>query len=268
MVPDNISVCPVGALTSHTLLVNLIVPLYCVYFLGLAMSSSVSNISFRYHPEDEELEDIYDTSSSIIVKSEGTSEDSSVTDTPSRVLGRLGIREETDKWKLFREVKGRITKSVEEKIEEIKKTDRLKSQNKQRRPVLGMMEQSSVSDSEEQSESSQPASDKSTRSTAEPLTEEQAESDASCSTPERSTTPVPSPSPEEVVDEDTDSAGYKGKGIRAVLKRKKGKTKIEKDGKDVNLDKSTISFSSLCDKDSDSEVRQAILILYYILGVR
>ncbi|XP_046660797.1 testis-expressed protein 2 isoform X2 [Homalodisca vitripennis] len=221
---------------------------------GLAMSSSVSNISFRYHPEDEELEDIYDTSSSIIVKSEGTSEDSSVTDTPSRVLGRLGIREETDKWKLFREVKGRITKSVEEKIEEIKKTDRLKSQNKQRRPVLGMMEQSSVSDSEEQSESSQPASDKSTRSTAEPLTEEQAESDASCSTPERSTTPVPSPSPEEVVDEDTDSAGYKGKGIRAVLKRKKGKTKIEKDGKDVNLDKSTISFSSLCDKDSDSEV--------------
>lgn len=36
------------------------------------MSSSVSNISFRYHPEDEQLEDSYETSSSISTSSIST----------------------------------------------------------------------------------------------------------------------------------------------------------------------------------------------------
>lgn len=180
-------------------------------------------------------------------------------DAPSKVLGRLGIREETDKWKLFREVKGRITKSVEEKIEEIK-TERLKNQSKQRRSGLGQIEQSSVSD-EEQSESSQvSASDRSTKSAPEmssnPLksekTDERNESDppsgSQGSSPDRSTTPVPPP---EEIDDDVDvPSTKKGKVIKAVLKKKKGKTKPEKE---VGFAKS-LTYSALCDNEADSEV--------------
>lgn len=181
-------------------------------------------------------------------------------DAPSKVSGRLGVREETDKWKLFREVKGRIAKSVEEKIEEIK-TERLKNQSKQRRSVLGQMEHSSLSD-EEQSESSQVSvSDRSTKSAPEmstnPVksekTDEKHESDPASgsqgSSPDRSTTPVPPP---EDIDEDVDVlSSKKGKGIKAALKKKKGKTKTEKE---VGFAKS-LTYSALCDNEADSEVR-------------
>lgn len=175
-----------------------------------------------------------------------------------KTLGRQGKKEETDKWKILRDVKVRIAKSVEEKLEEIK-TERLKSQSKHRRSILGQMENSSVSDSEEQSESSLlSASDKSTKSAPEignpeklEKTDEKPESDESCSqgsTPDRSTTPVPSP--DDVLDDETDLPVVKGKTLKAMLKRKKGKTKSDK----IPFEKTSVSYSALVDNDSDSEV--------------
>lgn len=205
------------------------------------------------------------------------------------MLGRLGIREETDKWKLFREMKGRIAKSVEEKIEGIK-TERLKNQ-KPRRCTLGQLDSSSVSDSEDPSESSQSqlsTSDKSgkgeTLKTEKPKEEvkmddkpqepesktekskgevkmddkpREPESDGSShsqgSSPERSMTPIP-PS-DDLVEEDVDIQVVKrGKGLKNILRRKKGKTKNERD-----IFEKTIAYSELCDNESDTEVGEFLL---------
>lgn len=191
-----------------------------------------------------------------LIVADATNEDLNVS--TDKTSSRQVKREETDKWKILRDVKVRITKSVEEKLEEIK-TERLKNQSKQRRSILGQMENSSVSDSEEQSESSLlSASDKSTKSAPEignpeklEKTDEKSESDASCSqgsTPDRSTTPVPSP--DDILDDETDIPVIRGKALKAMLKKKKCKTKSDK----VPFEKTSVFYSSLVDNDSDQEV--------------
>lgn len=202
------------------------------------MSSSVSNISIRYHAEDEQLEELYEMdtrfethsddgrlSSSTPCASSSVSETASPdSGKGSSVLSRLSKRSSSletgsgksdesspgDTWRLFREVRGRITKTVEEKIEEIKSERRLRSsRSRDRRSRLGQMENSSVSDSEDQSESSvslkEPLSpEKATTKTetsekvgrlsislADKNKEETDESVSQNSSPDRSITPVP-----------------------------------------------------------------------------
>lgn len=148
---------------------------------------------------------------------------------------------------------------MEEKLVEIK-TERMRNQNNQKRTVL---EQSSVSDSEEPSESSQVSvSDKSTRSAQDlsvkmDKTEEikkSEPSDSPGSSPERSLTPVATP---DDISEEVDVGGKKGKGLKGVIKRKKGKIKNEKS---AMFDKTTISYSALVDNESDSEVSSFLLL--------
>ncbi|XP_075231326.1 testis-expressed protein 2-like isoform X2 [Lycorma delicatula] len=161
---------------------------------GKSASTSITNIAIRFHADDEELEQVVQPSietsltetaskrepvedeipsvSSSMQLLTPTSSHSELSGSSiplsasSTVLGRLGKRSASlesaaptepssgDAWRLFREVRGRITKTVEEKIEEIK-SDRLKSNKGKQKHKLGTkVEHSSISDSEDQSESS------------------------------------------------------------------------------------------------------------------
>lgn len=189
---------------------------------------------------------------------EGANEESSmVTDkTPSQ----QGKREETDKWKIVRDLKVRITKSVEDKLEEMKSERLIKSQSK-RRSILGQMEHSSISDSEEQSESLQcPASDKSPKCVPGSLNisnekveklYENPESDGSGS--QGSTTPAsstPVPPGDNIIDSEPNVSVKKGKGVKGAAKRKKSKIKSEK----LPHEKTSIVYSALVNKELNTDV--------------
>lgn len=97
-------------------------------------------------------------------------------------------------------------------------------------------------------------SDKSTRSTQDTSvrmdkTEDtKKSSDSQGSSPERSLTPVVTP---DEIPEEIDVGSKKGKRLKGVVKKKKGKIKNEKS---AVFDRTTISYSALVDNESDSEV--------------
>lgn len=197
----------------------------------------------------------------------------------SSVLSRLGKRSSSletgsgkseesssgDTWRLFREVRGRITKTVEEKIEEIKSERRLRS--KDRRSRLGQMENSSVSDSEDQSESSvslkEPLSPEKTATKQKETTEkvgkltlshtdknkeETDESISQNSSPDRSVTPVPFLSVE-------DSEEQSGKKNKSKDSQKKQKLIPVNEEEAHSIQKLYgVTYSSLWDREADDEV--------------
>uniref|UniRef100_A0A1B6CIT3 SMP-LTD domain-containing protein n=2 Tax=Clastoptera arizonana TaxID=38151 RepID=A0A1B6CIT3_9HEMI len=146
---------------------------------GKSMQLSSSNISIRYYTEDEQLEELYDTvenkldlqsDESCTLSSQYPQPSSNTTENQiksSGVLSRFGKRsisletpiQETketptgDTWRLLKEVRSKITKTVEDKIEEIK-SERLKNHQNKRKKMMEQLEHSSVSDSEDASESS------------------------------------------------------------------------------------------------------------------
>lgn len=258
------------------------------------MSSSVSNISIRYHAEDEQLEELYE----IDTRFETHSDDgrlssstpcasSSVSETASpdsgkgsSVLSRLSKRSSSletgsgktdesspgDTWRLFREVRGRITKTVEEKIEEIKSERRLRSsRSRDRRSMLGQMENSSVSDSEDQSESSvslkEPLSPEKTTtktemsekagklsiSLSDKNKEETDESVSQNSSPDRSVTPVPFVS----VEDSEEQPAKKDKSKDAQKKQKLMPVNEEEAHSIQSL--YGVTYSSLWDREADDE---------------
>ncbi|RZF48796.1 hypothetical protein LSTR_LSTR003176 [Laodelphax striatellus] len=147
---------------------------------GKSASSSISSIAIRFHADDEEIEEVVQSESataadkqpqSEIVEEESSSVSSSQLSTPTSTAGdsqsyltRLGKRSASlesaspdnssgDAWRLFKDFRGRITKTVEEKLEEIK-SDRLKNKQRQHPKLGSRLENSSISDSEDQSEGS------------------------------------------------------------------------------------------------------------------
>lgn len=171
-----------------------------------------------------------------------------------------------DTWRLFREVRGRITKTVEEKIEEIKSERRLRSsRSRDRRSRLGQMENSSVSDSEDQSESSvslkEPVSPEKTTTKKEKdasekvgklvlshgdkSKEETDESVSQNSSPDRSVTPVPIIS----IEDGEEQSGKKDKSKESQKKQKLMPVN-EEEAHSVQ----GITYSSLWDRDADDEV--------------
>lgn len=155
---------------------------------GKSLSASTPSFSFRYNAEDEEVEQVFtatiekqeiqkaeDSSSSSMsldVKDESKSKDSSPI--LSKANKRTGSLEESgspEPWRILTEIKGRITKTVEEKIEEIK-SDRIKLAKKKK-----LLNTSSLSDSEERSEASSSIKDISDKSNSEKQKDFVADSD-------------------------------------------------------------------------------------------
>ncbi|XP_014275137.1 testis-expressed protein 2 [Halyomorpha halys] len=133
---------------------------------GKAFSASTPSFSFRYNAEDEEVEQLYytpsDSESSKKIedsphtsKEEGINESKSKDSSPilskTKVMGNLDDSSSGETWRILKEMKGRITKTVEDKIEEIK-SDRMKKK---------LLATSSLSDSEERSETSSSVKDSS-----------------------------------------------------------------------------------------------------------
>lgn len=133
---------------------------------GKAFSTSTPSFSFRYNAEDEEVEQLYYTpsdsesskkmeDSTHSSKEEGINETKSKDSSPilskTKALGHLDDSPSGETWRILREMKGRITKTVEDKIEEIK-SDRMKKK---------LLATSSLSDSEERSETSSSVKDSS-----------------------------------------------------------------------------------------------------------
>ncbi|XP_014242745.1 testis-expressed protein 2 isoform X2 [Cimex lectularius] len=122
-----------------------------------AISTSTPSFTIRYNAEDEEVEQLYDSPKI----GEAHSDNSSPQSTPltekknkdslllSKTSKRSGSLEEAgspEPWRLFTEIRGRITKTVEEKIEEM---------NRKKKKKKDMLKpNSSLSDSEEKSEPS------------------------------------------------------------------------------------------------------------------
>ncbi|XP_022188484.2 uncharacterized protein LOC111047121 isoform X2 [Nilaparvata lugens] len=148
---------------------------------GKSASSSISSIAIRFHADDEEIEEVVQSEPATtadkqtqpeIVEEESSSVSSSQLSTPTSTGGdsqgyltRLSKRSASlesaspsdnssgDAWRLFKDFRGRITKTVEEKLEEIK-SDRLKNKQRQHPKLGSRLENSSISDSEDQSEGS------------------------------------------------------------------------------------------------------------------
>ncbi|XP_073976982.1 testis-expressed protein 2 isoform X3 [Rhodnius prolixus] len=169
---------------------------------GRAISTSTPSFSIRYNAEEEEVEQLYESPKI----GEAHSDNSSPQSTPltekrnketlllSKTSKRSGSFEEGssgEPWRLFTEIRGRITKTVEEKLEEIK-SDRAKQTKKK------LKTNSSLSDSEEKSEASSSIRDSSSpeKSLSEKVLKDLTAdsdlgdvSDTSLS-PDRATTPV------------------------------------------------------------------------------
>ncbi|CAG9860576.1 unnamed protein product [Phyllotreta striolata] len=156
---------------------------------GKPVTTSVPQISIKFHANAEEIEELYGSDDEIASKSHEKSDKISASSTPTslgepdssplKYFNKLGKRSTSvdvtsnqplnasppsDPWRFFTDIKGKITKSVEEKITEIKsrnneegspihksKGDTSKSDLK---TVKDSKENSSISDSEDLSESS------------------------------------------------------------------------------------------------------------------
>lgn len=201
------------------------------------------------------------------------------TDTKSSgVLGRLSKRsvsleapiqesKETssgDTWRLFREVRGRITKTVEEKIEEIK-SERLKNHQNKTKRTLGQMEHSSMSDSEDVSESSTSLKENVEKNENKPfkgnndktkeIKNQESEGSSRDSSEERSMTPLlkQDRTEEELIPVKKESEERK--------KSKLSSTEYEL----TSITKTMMTYSKLCDKEDDEEVS---FLNYNFINVR
>lgn len=141
------------------------------------MTTSVPSITIKFHANAEQIEELYDDENAATVSDASTASEGKIVtgdaDTsPFKYLPRLGKRSTSidvsgqtqsvesssppsDPWRFFSDIKGKITKSVEEKITEIKSRSQEEGSPSKQKLVKDSKENSSsVSDSEDVSESS------------------------------------------------------------------------------------------------------------------
>lgn len=139
------------------------------------MNTSVPSIAIRYLANDEELEQLYlsdnenekETSITPEPKDDTKTEKIKRESSPMKdVFSKLGKRSASidsnisqsesptpDRWRLFSEIKGKLTKTVEEKISEIKSGSKIEKEDIEiaREKFSASKENSSISDSEDAS---------------------------------------------------------------------------------------------------------------------
>ncbi|XP_019869679.2 testis-expressed protein 2 isoform X2 [Aethina tumida] len=144
---------------------------------GKPVTTSVPSITIKFHANAEQIEELYDDENAATVSDASTASEGKIVtgdaDTsPFKYLPRLGKRSTSidvsgqtqsvesssppsDPWRFFSDIKGKITKSVEEKITEIKSRSQEEGSPSKQKLVKDSKENSSsVSDSEDVSESS------------------------------------------------------------------------------------------------------------------
>ncbi|CAG9826944.1 unnamed protein product [Diabrotica balteata] len=157
-------------------------------FEGKPVTTSVPQISIKFHANAEQIEELYASEDEATGKNEEKSEITSASSTPSNIgepessplkyFNKIGKRSTSvdvtnqplnasppsDPWRFFSDIRGKITKSVEEKITEIKSRNHEEGSPLHRpksdahkpdlKTIADSKENSSVSDSEDLSESS------------------------------------------------------------------------------------------------------------------
>ncbi|XP_063917342.1 testis-expressed protein 2 isoform X3 [Zophobas morio] len=141
---------------------------------GKPVTTSVPTISIKFHANAEQLEELYasdeeHTGNELSTASAGATGINEPDSSPLKYLPRLVKRSTSiditpsstidasppsDPWRFFSDIKGKITKSVEDKITEIKSRNQEEGSPLKGRIVKDSKDNSSVSDSEELSESS------------------------------------------------------------------------------------------------------------------
>jgi hypothetical protein len=141
---------------------------------GKPVTTSVPSISIKFHANAEQLEELYGSddehpTSESAVGSSGSQGVNEAESSPLKYLPRLVKRSTSiditpsgnidasppsDPWRFFSDIRGKITKSVEEKITEIKSRNQDEGSPLKTRSVKDSKDNSSVSDSEDLSESS------------------------------------------------------------------------------------------------------------------
>ncbi|BES98417.1 Testis expressed 2 [Nesidiocoris tenuis] len=126
-----------------------------------SISTSTPSFSIRYNPEDEEIEQLYDQPKLAEAHSDNSSPQSTpvaekkAKDKSARRSGSFEDGPPNDKeppWRLLTEIRGRITKRVEEKLEEIKTERLIKDKMKKEKRDKKLKTTNSLSDSEDRSE--------------------------------------------------------------------------------------------------------------------
>ncbi|CAH0564014.1 unnamed protein product [Brassicogethes aeneus] len=139
---------------------------------GKPMTTSVPSITVKFHANAEQIEELYASDDEATSHSAAESKSTNDFDSsPFKYLNRLGKRSTSvdvspqpitlenssppsDPWRFLSDIRGKITKSVEEKITEIKSRNQDEGSPLKKSSVKDSKENSSVSDSEDLSESS------------------------------------------------------------------------------------------------------------------